>query len=89
MSPFGRPPYVAKRRANGLVYAESSLGLVWKDYYLKCERSLFDGDPWAYGLAKNRSVVEKFLDYCYDQGVAARRMRPEELFAPGTSELTE
>ena len=79
----------AKRRGNERLNADASVGLAWKDSYVERERALFGGDPWAYGLAKNRLVVEKFLAYCYDQGVAARRLRVEELFAPGTPELIE
>jgi 4,5-dihydroxyphthalate decarboxylase len=79
----------AKRLSNQRLFADASLSLVWKDHYVETERTLFGGDPWEYGIAKNRHVVEKFLAYCYEQGVAAREMQVEELFAPGTHELAE
>jgi 4,5-dihydroxyphthalate decarboxylase len=39
-----------------------------------------DGDPWPYGLERNRSTIEPFLAYCDEQGVTQRRLSPEELF---------
>ena len=41
---------------------------------------------WDYGLEKNRSVLETFLRYSHDQGLAARRYSPEDLFVEGTEE---
>ena len=39
---------------------------------------------YAYGIAPNRVTLEAFLDYTYEQGVCARRLPVEELFAPQT-----
>lgn len=39
-------------------------------------------DWWPYGLERNRRALETFLGYSHDQGLAARRYEPEELFAP-------
>jgi 4,5-dihydroxyphthalate decarboxylase len=38
------------------------------------------GDIPPYGLEPNRPTLEAFLRYAHEQGVTARRMRPEELF---------
>ena len=43
-------------------------------------------DYFAYGLAKNRTTLEAFLSYAYEQGVIHRPMQPQELFAPNTHE---
>jgi 4,5-dihydroxyphthalate decarboxylase len=40
------------------------------------------GDPWPYGLEPNRTTLAAFLDYCFEQGVTARKLTVEELFAP-------
>jgi len=64
-------------------------GIVWKDQYLAEEREIFQGDPWAYGLEKNRRVIEKFLSYCHAQGISARELSPEDIFVPSTWGLTE
>lgn len=41
---------------------------------------------WDYGLESNRHVLETFLRYSHDQGLAKTRRRPEELFASGTGD---
>ena len=64
-------------------------GIVWKNHYLDEEKQIFQGDPWAYGLEKNRHVINKFLQYCYVQGVSQRKLSSKELFAPSTWNLTE
>jgi len=42
-------------------------------------------DYWTYGIEPNRHVLETFLRYSHEQGLAARRYEPEELFAPSTA----
>jgi 4,5-dihydroxyphthalate decarboxylase len=42
------------------------------------------GDVWKHGLSANRSVVETFLDYNFEQGVTRTRLAPEQVFAAGT-----
>jgi 4,5-dihydroxyphthalate decarboxylase len=34
-----------------------------------------DGDPWPYGIDANRVTLEAFLEYAYEQGVTATRLR--------------
>jgi 4,5-dihydroxyphthalate decarboxylase len=41
-----------------------------------------DGNAWPYGIEANRVTLEAFLLYCYEQGVTARHLTPEELFPP-------
>jgi 4,5-dihydroxyphthalate decarboxylase len=43
-------------------------------------------DWWSYGFAPNRHVLDTFLRYHHEQGLSARRLQPEELFAPETRE---
>jgi 4,5-dihydroxyphthalate decarboxylase len=38
------------------------------------------GDYWAYGIEKNRTTLEAFLKFSFDQGVINRRIALEELF---------
>ncbi len=40
-----------------------------------------DGDYWPYGIARNRTTIEAFLKFCFDQGLTARHLAPEDLFA--------
>ncbi len=77
----------SKRIAQTNLKKEGSI--VWKNQYLDEEEKIFQGDPFAYGLEKNAHIIEKFLSYCYDQGVSARRMNSRDLFVPSTWDLTE
>lgn len=43
---------------------------------------LFGADFWAYGLEANRKSLEAAVRWSYEQGLSARRLSVEELFAP-------
>ncbi len=79
----------SKRMGQETLKRDLSLSIVWKNPYLDEEEKVFQGDPWVYGLKRNSHVVEKFLTYCYNQGVSARKMSPRDLFVPDTWDLTE
>ena len=79
----------AKRWAQRWRRSIPSLVEAWPNDYLANEQRIFGADPWAYGLAANRHVLEKFLAYCHAQGVSARNIAPEEMFHPTTIELAE
>lgn len=50
---------------------------------------LFAGDYWSYGVEPNRATIEAMARYSYTQGLARRLLSPEELFHPGTLELSK
>lgn len=60
----------------------SFLPTAWSDDHVEqTNRVLFpDGDPWPYGIEKNRSTLEPFLAFCHEQGVTRRKLAVEELF---------
>jgi 4,5-dihydroxyphthalate decarboxylase len=39
-------------------------------------------DFWPYGFAANRGALERQLRYCVEDGLLARPLAPEALFAP-------
>jgi 4,5-dihydroxyphthalate decarboxylase len=43
---------------------------------------MFGDDFWPYGIDPNRATLDWFLERAFEQGVCARRLQPEELFAP-------
>jgi 4,5-dihydroxyphthalate decarboxylase len=43
----------------------------------------FGKDLYPYGIEENRATLETFLQYAYEQGIARRHAKPEELFPPG------
>ena len=62
--------------------------LPWLHDEVARTRSLLGDDWWPYGLERNTEVLRTFLRYSSEQGLAARRLEPEELFAPETLETT-
>jgi 4,5-dihydroxyphthalate decarboxylase len=66
-----------------------SLIEAWPNHYFCEEEKIFQADPWAYGLEANRHVLDKFLAYCYAQGVSAKKIAADELFCPSTLKLVQ
>ncbi|HEY6197364.1 MAG TPA: ABC transporter substrate-binding protein [Candidatus Binatia bacterium] len=58
--------------------------LVWGRHLFEEERRLLGDDPWPYGVEKNRANLERFMGYSLDQGLMAKKLAVEELFAPAT-----
>ena len=44
-------------------------------------------DPMAYGVKGNRKVLETITQYVHEQGLTARRVALEDMFAPSTLDL--
>ena len=60
--------------------------LPWQLAAVEEARAELGTDWWPYGFARNRAVLDTFLRYHHEQGLSARRLGPEELFAPETFE---
>jgi 4,5-dihydroxyphthalate decarboxylase len=60
----------------------SRVPLPWVPGLLAQARALIGPDPWPYGVEANRVTLDAFARYAHEQGVAARRLEPEELFVP-------
>ena len=60
----------------------SRVPLPWVPAQLAEMRRLIGEDPWPYGVEANRVTLDAFTRYAHEQGVAARRLEPEELFVP-------
>jgi 4,5-dihydroxyphthalate decarboxylase len=58
--------------------------LPWMTRHQVEVRELMGDDWWPYGLEPNRKTLDTFLRYHHEQGLSARRLKPEELFAPET-----
>jgi 4,5-dihydroxyphthalate decarboxylase len=74
----------ARKYAGQRLHFEGSLSMAWKTHYLEEEEKLLGKDAWAYGLEKNRHVLNKFLAYAYDMGVSDKKLAAEELFDPNS-----
>ena len=63
--------------------------LPWGVADFAAARALMGEDYWSYGIEANRHVLEAFTRYHHEQGLSARRLALEELFAPSTFELSK
>ncbi len=63
--------------------AVSRYPLPWLPTYARRMRDLFGGDPFPFGIEENRPTLELFLQYTFEQGIAHRHAKPEEIFPPG------
>lgn len=82
---FQKAKQLAYQRVNDL--SPYILSMVWFREPVREQREIFGDDPWPYGLAKNRHVVETLMGYLYEQGLAKTKLKVEELFAPNTLNL--
>jgi len=56
--------------------------LPWAPDELRLAHELFGADPWPYGIEPNRTTLETFLRYAFEQGVCSRPLTLETLFPP-------
>ena len=78
----------AKRRSYARMVDAMSprLPLPWSADDFGRANSTFGQDPYPYGVDANRRTLDALLDYASAQGVAARRLNVEDLFAPSVVE---
>jgi 4,5-dihydroxyphthalate decarboxylase len=55
----------------------------WLAEHIGDIREVFGGDFYPYGIEPNRPTLELFFRYAYEQGIAHRHVRPEEIFPEG------
>jgi len=65
------------------------ISLPWIGQELDETRDLMGDNFWPYGIAPNRTALEAFFQYSYEQGMAMRKLTIEELFHPSTLHLIE
>jgi 4,5-dihydroxyphthalate decarboxylase len=81
----------SKRRSLERLYdpAVSRYPLPWLPTYARRMRDLFGGDPFPFGIEENRPTLELFLQYTFEQGIAHRHAKPEEIFPRGIMEAVK
>ena len=65
------------------------ISLPWLHEYSQSIRALMGHDYWPYGIEPNRKVIDALCGYVQEQGLAAERAAPEDLFAPNVLKLAE
>jgi 4,5-dihydroxyphthalate decarboxylase len=63
-------------------FTASRVPFAWAQTAADRAAALMGGDPWPYGIAANRPTLDAFCQWAHEQGVAHRRLAPEELFPP-------
>jgi 4,5-dihydroxyphthalate decarboxylase len=79
---------LARDEARASLYDSSALRfmLPWLNQHLEETERLLGRDFWSYGLEDNRETLATFLRYHHEQGLSARLVSPDELFAPEATE---
>jgi 4,5-dihydroxyphthalate decarboxylase len=72
----------AKRRsvARALEITAPRFPIPWCFEHARRAQQLFGSDYWPYGVEGNRTTLEAFLQYAYEQGVCHRQLTPDDLF---------
>jgi len=63
--------------------AVSRYPVPWLTNYARRMRDTFGGDPFPFGIDANRPTLDMFLRYTFEQGIAHKLVKPEEIFPPG------
>jgi 4,5-dihydroxyphthalate decarboxylase len=63
--------------------AVSRYPLPWLANHARRMREMFGDDPFPYGIEANRPTLELFLRYAYEQGIAHKHVKPEDIFPAG------
>lgn len=58
-----------------------------EDDLAKARAGIVEGDPYPYGVEKNRKALETIIRYAHEQKILARPFAVEEIFAAGTQNL--
>jgi 4,5-dihydroxyphthalate decarboxylase len=62
-------------------------GLIFGPQYLAMTKKIFGNDPFPYGVAANREMLQTIIDYSHEQGLTAEKLKIEDLFAPSTLDV--
>jgi 4,5-dihydroxyphthalate decarboxylase len=67
--------------------AVSRYPVAWLPTYARKMRDMFGSDLFPYGIDENRPTWEIFARYTFEQGIAHRLAKPEEIFPQGVMTL--
>lgn len=91
---FDRNPWIAMNLLKAFTEAKnrsieralditcSHFPLPWGPDATQRAQSLFGKDIWPYGIEPNRTTIQAFIDFAFEQGVCHRQLTVEELFPP-------
>jgi 4,5-dihydroxyphthalate decarboxylase len=59
----------------------------WPVFEFQRVRDLMGEDYWRYGVEENAHEIEAMTRYSFEQGLAARKLTAEDIFAAPTFDL--
>jgi 4,5-dihydroxyphthalate decarboxylase len=65
------------------------ISLPWMAQEAEETRKLMGDNYWPYAIEPNRKALNAIIEYSYEQGLARRKLRIEELFHPSTLDLKD
>ena len=71
----------AKEQAATTLLERTPAALIFAEEYLAMTRSILGDDPFPYGIRANRAMIDTIISFSHEQGLTARPMKVEELFA--------
>jgi len=77
----------AKAHFNAKLVDSVPSALFFGKEYLAMTHEMFGNDPYPYGVNANRKMLETLIDFSHEQGLTAKKMKVEELFATSTLDL--
>jgi 4,5-dihydroxyphthalate decarboxylase len=77
----------AKEYFRGKLFDKIPTALFFGREYLSMTQDIFGDDPFPYGIKANAAMLDTIIAYSYEQGLTARKMKIEELFAESTIDL--
>jgi len=93
---YERDPWVALNMYKALCQAKEhcyhlvaetgspKASFAWLQPMIEEEQAIIGRDWYPYGIEQNRPTIEALLQYTFEQGLTARRVKLDELFAPST-----
>jgi 4,5-dihydroxyphthalate decarboxylase len=69
--------------------AQLAVALPWMEFESSATKALMGNDYWRYGVKDCRHEIDVMTRYAHEQGLTARRLAPEELFAASTFSMAK
>ena len=63
--------------------------LPWLEAETHETAAIMGQDFWKYGIAENKADIEALTQYIYEQGLADRKVKIEELFYPSVFDISK
>jgi hypothetical protein len=71
-----------KQYTAAAMFHQAPTMIPWLSRLFDENRALLGDDWWPYGVAANRTTVDTFLRYHFEQGLSKRRLTCEDIFVP-------